>query len=37
MLVGADALSAFPVSVGDLVGDVEDEALVVVELLGLAL
>ncbi len=27
-LVGADGLSAFPVSVGDLVGDVEDEALV---------
>ena len=37
MLVGADGLSAFPVSVGDLVGDVEDEALVVVELLGCGL
>ena len=37
MLVGADAPSAFPVSVGDLVGDVEDEELVVVELLGCGL
>src|SRR5437870_2323604 len=36
-LVGADALSAFSVGVGDLVGDVEDEALVVVELLGCGL
>src|SRR6266545_1166671 len=36
-LVGADGLSAFPVSVGDLVGGVEDEALVVVELLGCGL
>ena len=36
MLVGADA-PAFPVSVGDLVGDVEDEALAVVELLGCGL
>src|SRR5207245_3248583 len=37
ILVSADGLSAFPMSVGDLVGDVEDEALVVVELLGCGL